>query len=392
MAINSFRFSALLLICSVSFYAPARAQRAGTVNRPSVPGVPRPNANTQSTPTQMFFLSGLVVLESGAPPPEPVGIERTCAGASKLEGYTDFKGKFSIQLGQSQESMDASETGNTAGNGGGIGLGFGANLPANRTADGQRRALLGCQVRAVLAGYQSTSASLVPEGNNWELQVGTIILKRMGDAPGATISLTTMAAPEGAKREYQKAWKEVTEKKFEEALKHLSKAVEQYPQFAAAWSLSGDVNRGINHPDRANEDYNRAIAADPQFVNPYFGLASMALQAKNWEETVKLTEQVARLNGAAFPLSYMYNAAANFYLQRLDMAEQSARKFATLDTDHHYPMACLLLADILAGKHNYAAAAQELNQYLRLAPNASNSEIVRARQKQYQQLSMARRP
>jgi tetratricopeptide (TPR) repeat protein len=247
-------------------------------------------------------------------------------------------------------------------------------------------------VRAVLAGYQSTVVPLLPEGTAWEAKVGTIILSRMGNAPGATISLTSMAAPEGARHEYEKAWKAVTENKFEQAAKHLSKAVEHYPQFAAAWSLLGDVHRGLKKNDTAKDDYSKAIAADPQFVNPYFGLASLSLQARNWEETVKFTEQVSRLNAAAYPLSYMYNAAANLYLHRLDLAEQSARKFAALDVDHRYPMACLLLADILAGKRNYAEAAQELDDYLRFAPNASNAENVREREKQYRQLSLAHQP
>jgi predicted Zn-dependent protease len=340
----------------------------------------------------MFVVSGTVVLDNGAPPPEPVGIERSCSGSSKLEGYTDFKGKFSIQLGQNQEISDASETGGTPGSAPGFGLGFGSSLPANRTPDAQRRLLMGCQVRAILAGYQSTVVPLLTEGTSWEAKLGTIVLTRMGNAPGATISLTTMAAPESARHEYEKAWKAVMEKKFEEAAKHLSKAVEHYPQFAAAWSLLGDVHRGMKKNDTANDDYTKAISADPQFVNPYFGLASLALQAKNWEETVKFTEQVARLNGAAYPLAYMYNAAANFYLHRLDLAEQSARKFAAMDVDHRYPMGCLLLAEILAGKHDFTAAAQELDDYLKFAPNASNTDSVRAMEKQYRQLSMAHQP
>ena len=111
--------------------------------------------------------------------------------------------------------------------------------------------LNGCELRAVLAGYQSSVVTLrAMGGDTWQYEVGTIFLKRIGNAPGTTISVTSMAAPKDAMHAYEKAQKLKAEKPVE-AEKELNKAVKIYPQFAAAWTLLGDIHREHNDFDLA---------------------------------------------------------------------------------------------------------------------------------------------
>ena len=171
-----------------------------------------------------------------------------------------------------------------------------------RTTSGVKpNELNGCELRAVLAGYQSTAIILQTAGaESWQYEVGTIFLKRIGNAPGTTISVTSMAAPKGAMHAYEKAQKMMAEKPAE-AEKELNKAVKSYPQFAAAWTLLGDIHRESNQFDAAREEYTQAIAADPQFVNPNYGLAVIAAQQKKWDEVVRFSDQVIKLNPSLFP-------------------------------------------------------------------------------------------
>ena len=60
-----------------------------------------------------------------------------------------------------------------------------------------------------------------------------------------------MAAPKDAMRAYEKAQKIKAEKPAE-AEKELNKAVRIYPQFAAAWTLLGDIHRERNDFDAAH--------------------------------------------------------------------------------------------------------------------------------------------
>ena len=53
----------------------------------------------------------------------------------------------------------------------------------------------------------------------------------------------------------------------------------------------------------------------------------MAAQEKKWDDAIRLTEQVIKLNSAAYPLAYFLNAAANYNLQKFAPAEESAKRF-----------------------------------------------------------------
>jgi hypothetical protein len=361
----------------------ATAQRgstgsSGTTSRTVTP--PR-TTTTPDASIQPVFVSGKVLLQGGGALPETVPIERVCNSVSRREGYTDTKGQFEFQLGLNTTFQDASESDSRI-------------TPASTPRPGgsaSRRPLdlTGCELRAVLAGYQSSVVILrLTGGDTWQYEVGTIFLKRLGNAPGTTISVTSMAAPKDAMRAYEKAQKATAEKP-EEAEKYLTKAVEIYPQFAAAWTLLGDIHRQRNEFDAARTDYARAAAADPQFVNPTYGLTVIAMQEKKWDEAVRLSDQVLKLNAGAFPLAYFFSAAANYNLQKFEAAEDSARKFKALDAQHAHPDVCLLLSYVLSRKQDYAGAAHEIRDYLAAAPNSPDAEQLKADAKRYEDLSVS---
>ncbi|MBZ5492522.1 MAG: tetratricopeptide repeat protein [Acidobacteriia bacterium] len=350
---------------------------AGTPSR-SIPPTRAPGAPDAST--KPVFVSGKVMLQGGGTLPEPVPIERVCNGTVRREGYADTKGQFEFQLGLNLTFQDASENDSRI-------------TPATQSRSGSNTLrpleLNGCELRAVLAGYQSTVVNLRSMGGDtWQYDVGTIFLKRIGNAPGTTISVTSMAAPKDAMRALVKAQKIKAEKPAE-AEKELAKAVKIYPQFAAAWTLLGDLHREHNDFNTARTDYGQAIAADPQFVNPSYGLAMIAAQEKKWDDTIRLTEQVIKLNSAAFPLAYFLNAAANYNLQKFAPAEESAKRFKGLDTQHSHPDVCLLLSYLYSGRQDYASAAREIREYLVLAPNSPDAESLKNEAKRFEDLSVS---
>jgi tetratricopeptide (TPR) repeat protein len=248
--------------------------------------------------------------------------------------------------------------------------------------------LAGCEFRAVLAGYQSSTAVLHTSGETSQFDIGTIVLKRLGDAKGTTISMTSMAAPKDAMRAYEKAEKEMAAKPAD-AEKSLKKAVQIYPQFAAAWTLLGDLHRQREEFDTARADYTQAVSADPQFVNPTYGMAMIAMQEKKWDEAIQLTDQVVKLNAFAFPLAYFFNAAANYNAQKFDAAEDSAKKYKALDTQHNHPDVCILLSHVYSRKEDYAGAAREIRDYLAAAPDSPEAENLRVEAKHYEDLSVS---
>jgi Tfp pilus assembly protein PilF len=378
------RFIAQITFVLVLLALAAAAQR-GTGSTGSASGAHSlpPTTRIPSSPdasNKPIFISGRVMLQGGGALPEPVPIERVCNGLTRREGYSDLKGGFEFQLGTNVTFQDASEDDN------------------HRSANGQSRSgngigklndLNGCELRAVLAGYQSSVVILRTLGiDSWEPEVGTIFLKRIGDAPGTTISVTSMAAPKDAMRAYEKAQK-LRAAKPDEAEKELNKAVKIYPKFAAAWTLLGDMRRELNDFAGARADYTQAIAADRAFVNPDYGLAMIAAQEKKWDDAIRFSDEAIKLNSAAFPMAYFLNAAANYNLQKFAPAEESAKKFKALDTQHTHPDVCLLLSYLYSGRQDYAAAAREIREYLVLAPNSPQAESLKNDAKRFEDLSVS---
>lgn len=361
--------------------------RAGT-GTPSVTSVPQPGTgfpNTQSE-RQIMYISGAVVLQDGAPPPEPVAIERVCGASAHKEGYTDSKGRYQIQLGQNFELQDVSETGNSNG-----GFGTGRSGIASQSGMGtggiNPHDLMGCELRALLAGFQSSTVMIRPEGSFGEIRMDTITLQPLGGGSGSTISLTTMQAPGGAKHAYEKAQKAVAKENLKEAEKELTKAVQEFPKFAAAWALLGMVHQNLKDLDQAMKDFNQSIAADSQYVKPYFGLATIAAGQQNWKDAIRFGEQVTRLSPLAYPDAYFLCGVSYFNVEKMDEAERNLRKFLSLDADHSRPIAALYLGDVLARKQDFAGAAQQAKNYLAMAPNAPNSNDVREKLKKLEEMS-----
>ena len=124
-------------------------------------------------------------------------------------------------------------------------------------------------------------------------------------------------------------------------------------------------------------------------MNPHYGLAMIAAQQKRWDDAVRFSDQVMKLNSAAYPVAYFLNAAANYNLQKFAPAEESAKRFKTLDTQHIHPDVCLLLSYLYSAKQDYSGAAREIREYLTLAPNSPDAESLKNDAKRFEDLSVS---
>ena len=371
-----------IIVCLSAAMSAQKGGKGGSVNKPPTT-TSIPSTNTPQPNLQPLFISGKVLVDGGGSPPEPVAIERVCNGVARRQGYTDAKGSFQFQLDQNLGFQDASETTNSIFD----------NVPQTMTQsqDILKTKYQGCEVRAVLPGFISSTVPLRLQGSTWQYDLGTVFLKRMDSATGSTVSMTTLNAPDDAKHAYEKGRRAFDESKFSDAEKELAKAVKIFPGLAAAWSLLGDIHQHGKQLDVAVKDYQQAISADPQFVNPNFGLGLIAMQEKRWQDAIQFTDKVLKMNAAAFPSAYFYNAVANYNLGRPELAEDNAKRFKTLDTEHRHPDVCLLLGQIFIRKQDLANAAQEMRDFLTIAPNANNAPEVRDQLKRLEDALVAKK-
>jgi TolA-binding protein len=87
----------------------------------------------------------------------------------------------------------------------------------------------------------------------------------------------------------------------------------------------------------------------------------------------ELTDRVLALDAYDYPAMYFFNAVANYNLGKIDVAEKSARSAKRLDSQHRIPRIEFLLANILAARQDYPAAAEEMRSYLKFVPDGPDA-------------------
>jgi tetratricopeptide (TPR) repeat protein len=286
------------------------------------------------------------------------------------EGYTDSKGRFSIQLGQST-------------------LGFTNASVGSSTVT---RDLADCDLRASLGGYRSDVVSLAGyralDGSN----VGTLILHRYARGEGDTVSFTSLAAPKEASKALQRGREAARKGKWDEARKQFDKAVRIHPQYASAWCELGRTLESLQDESGAWDSYQRAIASDKRFIPPYVQVATIELKRHDWAGAIETIDHIVKLDPVNFPGVYIYRSIAQFNMRNLEAAEKSVRQALDLDTAHRFPVANHVLGIVLAQLGDLSGAAAHLRAYLRLAPNASDAPLARTQLARVERLARSTLP
>ena len=223
--------------------------------------------------------------------------------------------------------------------------------------------------KVMLPGYRSFSGIVQDQ------QV--IVLARLGEHEGSTVSVTSLNAPEKARKAYEHGEAALARQKYAEAQKHLDQATAVYPSYAMAWSELGTTLERLGQTDQAAEAYRKAAVADPKYIKPLVQLAGLAGRQQHWDDERTEAATALKLHPIEFPGVYYYFAEACFHLERYSEAEDAA--LGTIEVDQHreFPQAYLLLAAVLAHKGDRDAAVSQLREYLKAAPHADDAPKIR---------------
>lgn len=351
-----------------------------------------------------MYLTGRIAIEDGTPIPHDVLVERVCNTSVRQQVYASPGGDFSMRLGATADSfVDASGSRTSP---------FGTSPYGATRRNPQvgipRRDLTDCELRASAHGFQSGIVSLLEftESSTMmeSVDVGAIVMHRVGKVKGTTVSALPYKAPKDAYRAYEKGLEAKKRGQLASAQQFFEKAVELYPKYTSAWFQLGTVLQKKEQRDAARRAYTTAAIADKTFLPAYYSLTLMAFEEQNWTEVLKLTNHmigVDPMNRAALtdyildlePMdntgAYFYNAMANYNLKRFEEAEKSALQAEHLDLRTRFPGVYLLLAELFARKENYSAAIMQTQTYLDLLPQAKDAEQVRKRLAELEQLNGA---
>lgn len=341
---------------------------------PAFGQLPASDTRMMSTEHAMYF-SGEVVLEDGSTPPEVVLIQRVCNGRAHNEGWTDLKGRFSFKVeGGESKPTDADATQASAPPSD-VMRPFGN---ASQYTQPVTSSLRDCELQAVLAGFESSTVNMAVKSTLESGHVGKIILRPLAHGgAAATVSMTTVAAPGNAKKAYEKGTVALRAGKWDTAEGEFTKAVGIYPPFAIAWYELGLLRQRKNDLPGAVDAWKTAVKRDPKYGKPYMRLTALADSRQDWAESEKYASEWIQLDPQNFPAAYFFHAIASARLNRMELAEHSAREGLRVDKDKTVPRLNYVLGLILVEKHENQEAAKCFRAYLELAPNAKDAAAVR---------------
>lgn len=359
-----------------------------TIVRPTIPVPPQPSQQAPQRIEQPVFLAGTVVTEDGSAPPFGAFIEMVCRGTVTREANVAPNGYFTFQVGGDEKTHgffpDASQGSDAWDNenfSSASNTAQGTTSPGSgpRAANFRKPArLFGCDIRAQLHGYKSTSLTISEEPLPGPNQLGTIVVYPLERVQGTTVSITSMMAPKSARKLVDQSEKALRKNRFSDAEAFLKSAVKEYPKYSEAWFELGQLYERQERDKEAYDVYHQAIEADRLYVKPYLRLAQLALARQQWRDAADLSGEVLTLDPITLVGGYYVNAVAHLNLSELEIAETRARRGQRLDFSNRYPQLHLVLANILALRLDTAGSIKELRNYLRAAPDAPNTPLIRS--------------
>ena len=360
----------VVLACFLSFLLPAQTRPGGGSNpgtggsRPTNPG----NIGLGTTPTiptpdmdRSVFVNGRVVMPDGSAISESVSIESNCNNRKRLETYTDSHGNFSFEL-KKKSSLTTMQTADISSY---------DEQPMSQGSNGTFQ-FANCELEAVLPGYSSEVVQMASHMSSMieNVDIGRIVVRPIGEAGASVLSVTSLKAPNSAKKAMDKARDQERKNKIPDAEKSLEKAVEIYPQYAAAWTELGRLQFLTHDQSAAQHSFEQAIAADPKYAKPYLGLAELAAQSANWQNVLALTSKLLAMN-SGYPTAWLIQGIAQYNLQDYAGAETSARSGLKIDPEHRVPRLEHLLGLTMANKRDYVQAAEHMRVFLKYSTQPS---------------------
>jgi len=365
----------ILTITGITLAGFAQNQGGGASgSRPGSTGGSRPQPSRPSNqqadqPRGPVFVSGRVVMETGQATPEPVTVELNCGLRPLQVIHTDLGGYFTFNLGGGMQSnFDFSASNESP-------VSFGSSSRQMGPTSGFAGSLRGCELRINVAGYHPLNRIISEHTDMGRVEIGTLRLQRVAEVEGSAISVTSLLVPDDARKEYERAVKDMQSNKAKSAQGHSEKAIQKYDRYAAAWFQLGRIHLVDGNRPKAAESLERAIALDSQYVPPYMELAMMQVQDQQWQAAVETTTKALALDRSLGYASFL-NAIGNFNLNQMEAAEQSARE-AEKWPHPNIPQVHALLADILLRKEDYVEAVAQMREYLEEAPEGKFAEQMK---------------
>jgi protein O-GlcNAc transferase len=190
-----------------------------------------------------------------------------------------------------------------------------------------------------------------------------------------TIDALLASVPKPAFKRYQKAMELAQAGDNRSAIEELKGAISLHAEFAYAYSELGVQYMKLGQLDPAIEALRQAVKLAPDAFITRLNYGIALLNKRDFSQAEGEIRRALKKNDSA-PTAHLYLGIALISLRNLDEAEKELQRAVTqggkeMGLAHYY------LGGIYWGKRDYKRAADELETYLQMVPQASDAERVR---------------
>ncbi|HEX8284884.1 MAG TPA: tetratricopeptide repeat protein [Pyrinomonadaceae bacterium] len=197
-----------------------------------------------------------------------------------------------------------------------------------------------------------------------------------GERPPGVLDASLAGVPKPAVDLYHKAVEAARRKENERAVELLKGALEFAPDFRLALSDLGALYLKLKQPEKAAGPLRAALKLAPEDFPTILNYGIALYDRKEFGEAEAQFRKAAQRHSAS-PTAHFYLGVILLKRRETDEAERELRSAVASGGDsiavaHYY------LGGIYWGRQDYKRAADELETYLRLAPDAPEAERVRS--------------
>jgi len=183
------------------------------------------------------------------------------------------------------------------------------------------------------------------------------------------------SVPDAALKGYQEGVDAVAKNDTDSALKHLQQAITIHPKFGLAQNELGMIYMRKGDFEMAITNFVAAEKNLPNYASPFLSHGVALVEQKKFADARKPLQEALKRN-EKLASAHMYLGIAAVGLKELDVAESAFLKAVKLGGDsiaraHYY------LGGIYWARKEHKKAADEMEAYLKMRPNAPEAEKLR---------------
>ncbi len=233
-------------------------------------------------------------------------------------------------------------------------------------------------------GYEGTEIAIsVVAGHSTPIEID--LKRKSSDSESSTneetgrpetISAHELSAPPKARDDYSKGKELMDQKDYDKAIAAFQKAIREFPDFYEAYAQMGVTQYLSGRAADARASLQKSIdLSNGEYADALFDLADVYNDVGNYAAAEPLAKRVITLDSTSWH-GYFELARSLLGLKRYPEAERNGQKCAKLAP--YNQRARVILTNIHIGMHDYSAAVDDIDAYLKLDSTSPTSDTLRS--------------